>query len=75
MLNKENLIAEGNNLLSNIKHTNQDDYSTWYGYREKFRTIDSAKNNQLAKLIWATYICKAKPKYNIKETKNKIIRG
>lgn len=68
MLNKEQLIAEGYNLLSNIQYTNKNEYSTWFGHYEKFRTIDSSKNNQLAKYIWATYICKSKPKYNIKET-------
>ena len=67
MLNKSNIIAEGVKLLSNANLLSEDDYRTWYGYYDKFGKIDNKMNHALSKIIWATYIHKTKPNYNISE--------
>lgn len=67
MLNKEQLVAEGIKILSNRRFYQYNDTRTWQGYFDKFQVLPAEKNNQLLKVIWATYISRSKPNYQIKE--------
>lgn len=67
LLHHDTIIAEGVKLLSNRQFYQHDDTDTWFGLFDKFGQIDSAKNNALLKVIWATRISRRKPQYNISE--------
>jgi len=69
MLTKEQIIAEGEDLLRNRTFYTHDDRTTWYGFFDKFATIEKDKESRLLKIIWATYICKKKGNaYNLNES-------